>query len=211
LMKKVRSKWSVVLGTIFFYIFVLFLFEYFLHSKNDRSFTAILYGYWITTQFECLAIGAAFTLIVTSKNRTMELMKKILFNQWLQWLVLISTIYCIAIGFHFYYLNVAAYSCLFGCIITNLAVNPKRIINLEWKPLHYLGKISYGIYMYHLLIITISLKALMLLHLPSHVLLYPISFLLTIIIAAISYKYFETPFLKKKARYTRIHTDPVTA
>jgi peptidoglycan/LPS O-acetylase OafA/YrhL len=204
MMKKTGSRWSIVMGTIIVYVFVLFVFEYLVHAKGSKGLTAILYGYWITTQFECLAIGAAYALVVTGTTRTMEFLKKILFNKWLQWIVLLLTIGFVAIGFQFKYLNFASYSFLFGFIITNLAVNPKRIISLEWKPLHYLGKISYGLYMYHLLAITLSIKIVLLFHFYDHFLLYPISFLVTIIFASLSYKYFEVPFLRRKLKYSKI-------
>jgi peptidoglycan/LPS O-acetylase OafA/YrhL len=41
---------------------------------------------------------------------------------------------------------------LYAALIVNVALGPRRWINLEWQPLIYLGKISYGIYMFHMTI-----------------------------------------------------------
>ena len=42
---------------------------------------------------------------------------------------------------------------LYGWLIVNVGANPNRIFSLEHPVLHYLGKISYGIYMYHMVVV----------------------------------------------------------
>ena len=42
-------------------------------------------------------------------------------------------------------------SLLYGLLILNVSTIPNKLINLEIKPLLYLGRISYGLYMYHML------------------------------------------------------------
>jgi peptidoglycan/LPS O-acetylase OafA/YrhL len=59
------------------------------------------------------------------------------------------------------------------------------------NPSAYLGKISYGLYVFHAAVIRVV---------PSPILALP----LTIAIAALSYRYLESPFLKLKDRFARI-------
>ncbi|MGB1038468.1 MAG: acyltransferase family protein, partial [Bacteroidia bacterium] len=42
---------------------------------------------------------------------------------------------------------------LFAWLILNVSVNPNKIFGLDIKPLNYLGEISYGIYMYHMIVV----------------------------------------------------------
>jgi peptidoglycan/LPS O-acetylase OafA/YrhL len=94
---------------------------------------------------------------------------------------------------------------LFGSMICVLVEKSIRI--LENKVLTYLGKISYGIYMYH----AISMQIVGYIFLKSNVYLKVSSlqaiiifnllvFTFTIITASLSYRYFETYFLNLKAK-----------
>lgn len=95
---------------------------------------------------------------------------------------------------------------LFGFLVTTLSLKPISL--LSNKGLHYLGKISYGIYMYHAIVMQLVgflfLKYLSPLELPNlaSIIIVNLSILLiTIFIAHLSYKYFESYFLKfKKTR-----------
>ena len=44
-------------------------------------------------------------------------------------------------------------SCSFAWLIINISVNRKSIISFDNKVFNFLGEISYGIYMYHMIII----------------------------------------------------------
>ena len=65
------------------------------------------------------------------------------------------------------------------------------ILGAEMRAGSYLGKISYGLYVFHVAVIRIV---------PSPLLALP----LTIAIAALSYRYLESPFLRLKHRFTRV-------
>ncbi len=96
------------------------------------------------------------------------------------------------------------FSVIFGAII--LEQNFAKNSWIKWGDfswLNYLGKISYGLYMYHGIVFTI----ISILHLdtPYHptknILLTLIALLSTILISAISFAYFERSFLKLKKRF----------
>jgi peptidoglycan/LPS O-acetylase OafA/YrhL len=70
----------------------------------------------------------------------------------------------------------------------------------------YLGKISYGLYVYHVAAIRIVQKVWPSLRGPFVLL---IAFALTVTLAALSYRYLETPFLRLKNRFERVSTRAV--
>ena len=116
------------------------------------------------------------------------------------YVILVSTILFMALGI---YLNTIIYSILFGILILNFSSNKKLKISLENSTLNYLGKISYGLYMFHPIGIVLALYIVQLMHFTTNWILYPFSFIITIIIATLSYKYFESIFLKFKSRFSK--------
>jgi peptidoglycan/LPS O-acetylase OafA/YrhL len=96
---------------------------------------------------------------------------------------------------------------LFGLFIHTLAHNNfgKRLNN---KALNYLGHISYGIYMFHAIVLNcvvffmLKIEELKIFSDTITILLiYILTFALTILVAHLSYKYFETYFLKLKTKF----------
>ncbi len=73
-----------------------------------------------------------------------------------------------------------------------------------------LGKISYGLYVYHYLAINIASKLFERFHVPyPEWFSVPLALLLTILAAHLSYKWLETPFLKIKKRFEIVHSRPI--
>jgi len=75
---------------------------------------------------------------------------------------------------------------------------------LAQPALVYLGRISYGLYVFHLMVI-----ALVLFHFKLWPVPLTLSFGLTLGLAALSYALLERPFLRLKARFTYIRSAPV--
>jgi peptidoglycan/LPS O-acetylase OafA/YrhL len=67
---------------------------------------------------------------------------------------------------------------------------------LSWSPLVYLGKISYGIYLFHLPVLILGTKYL---PFPWAVRI-PIELAASLMIAALSYRFVEKPLLRRKPR-----------
>lgn len=103
-------------------------------------------------------------------------------------------------------------SVLFMLFILNVSCNPRSTFKFERPILNRLGRLSYGMYMYHLVIIYFTLIAFSLLNLPMdngflfNTLLYAIVAGGTIGIAWISYHYFEKPFLQLKTYFTVVES-----
>ncbi|POR13360.1 hypothetical protein BWK58_15530, partial [Flavobacterium columnare] len=95
---------------------------------------------------------------------------------------------------------------LFGLILYNLSEKPIKLLENKW--IIYLGKISFGIYMYHSIMMQfvgfIFLKSnihLKISNLNSIIIFNILVFISTIIIAHLSFKYFESYFLKLKENF----------
>ncbi len=78
------------------------------------------------------------------------------------------------------------------------------------KPLVYLGRISYGLYVFHVLGLLISdnIVSNQTASLARYGLRVLVAFALTVAMAAISYRWLETPFLKLKQRFTYVLSRP---
>jgi len=93
----------------------------------------------------------------------------------------------------------------YGILIVNISTNRRSIIKLENPILNYLGRISYGIYMYHSIFIGLGVylfgSQLSTGDFIGNVYLYAFSVALTILVSAISYQFFEQPFIKMKEKF----------
>jgi peptidoglycan/LPS O-acetylase OafA/YrhL len=90
-----------------------------------------------------------------------------------------------------------AIACFFCFVIVDQIQNERKI-SCAWlhKRLLFLGKISYGIYMYHPIIIVISINLALIF--GSMSIIYLFSFIGTITVSHFSYKYFEGYFLRRR-------------
>lgn len=67
----------------------------------------------------------------------------------------------------------------------------------------YLGRISYGLYVFHVFAITASQKYIVLDHgFAEWAVEFTAAFAITVLLAACSYRWYETPFLQLKARFS---------
>lgn len=105
-----------------------------------------------TLQFHYMGFGAGFAWLL-HKHRDRMLALPLFRRPALQYLCLLG----IGTFFFLYKKNIfgelllpVPLACLFGWLIINVSSNPNRILDLDNKPLNYLGKISYGLYMYHM-------------------------------------------------------------
>ena len=96
-------------------------------------------------------------------------------------------------------------------LILNIATNPMSLVPLENRVFHYFGKLSYGLYVYHLFAVVLVLKglpAVLPLQEWSVWISYPVTLgsilLLTTGISHLSYTYFERTFLRKKVSYSTV-------
>ncbi|HTA26362.1 MAG TPA: acyltransferase [Bacteroidia bacterium] len=163
-------------------------------------------------RISCMAIGGIGAYwVVFEKNKIL----KLIYRKDIQWATYIITIglLLLKIGIkpiakeNFPSIYYEIYSVLFMVIIVNLATNPRSILNLDYKWMNYLGKISYGLYMYHPILRIFSLRMTESIFKREisgwqmNLMLYAGTLIFTIIIAIISYEFFEKGFLKLKSKF----------
>jgi len=98
-------------------------------------------------------------------------------------------------------LHPLAEGAVYAALVLQVACSPDFWRRAEGRRLNYLGNVSYGVYMLHPTPLTLAAPALSALALPAYVLsLYAVTFGGTLALAAFSYRYFESPFLRLKNR-----------
>lgn len=102
------------------------------------------------------------------------------------------------------------FSILVSIFILNLATNPNRIISIEAKILNFVGKISYGVYLIHNVIIfyvyRIIIDYFQVEHLSLfwNIIVYITVLGITFLLSHFVFKFYETPFLKLKSKYASV-------
>ena len=170
------------------------------HYTDFIPYRNIISAFWSTFNIDCMAIGGIYAIFLFQKSKIL----KIIMNNTFFYLTLFLLTNLLIKGFYMPSLHFDIYSVLFEIIILNFAANDKIGISLVNKILNYLGNISYGLYMYHPIGIVLALAITVSIDYITNWLLYPLSLAITIIIAGLSYKYFEAFFLKYKNKYSNI-------
>jgi peptidoglycan/LPS O-acetylase OafA/YrhL len=98
-------------------------------------------------------------------------------------------------------------------IIVNISSNTESVLQLENRGYDFLGKISYGLYVYHLIVAVGVIKGMMASTIYSAIpqwisgiLTIVLTLIGSIIISYFSYRYFESYFLRKKEKFSVIKT-----
>lgn len=188
----------LMLSIIFFYLLISralnSVYTDFLPHKTE------LKAIWSAFNIDCMAIGGLFAILLIRKNKILSF----LMNKYVFYTTLILCLTMLIQGVYIPYIHYEVYAVLFGVLILNFAANPGIKISLENKVMNYLGKISYGLYMYHPIGIVLSIYLATSIGVVSNWLLYPLGTGLTIILASASYKYLESGFLNLKAKFSKI-------
>jgi peptidoglycan/LPS O-acetylase OafA/YrhL len=197
-------------------LFIFFLFalapnflDYINHNFFENKSVTFHYIQQIRifTEFfkiDCMALGGIFAFFFFNKKTKIL---NVLFH-------INTQIMALIFGFGFWLFGICIpifsdefFALFFAIIILNTALNPKKVISLDYKWLNYIGKISYGIYVYHWIIIllvlnfTIQFKDNLFIF---NSILYIGSIGLTILIAHLSFFKFELYFLQFKERFAPI-------
>jgi peptidoglycan/LPS O-acetylase OafA/YrhL len=163
-----------------------------------------------TLKLECMAMGA---LAAYWLHGGFHKILRILYHPLVQLAALGVIFVSLWQGRNYEEFNNAIWGSAFAVLILNLASNSKSLLRLENRALDYLGRISFGIYVYHSFAI---FGALMLLRnfMPTqgvlfNSLLYCLSIGATLLLAAASYRYYESPFLRLKKRHMVIESGTI--
>lgn len=198
---------SMLIGVIVFYasVKIASTIAYDMHPEN-KVFEEIYY-FWNNFSIDCMAIGGIGAYLLFYKK---EKVLNVLFNRYLQIALYILLAVVTVKGLAIPMFNYEFYALIFVVLILNLAANKKSVLNLEFKPLNYLGKISYGLYMYHNIILVMVLKFVLyysgvaLNSLTGNLIYYGLAISATILVASLSYRFIERPFIRAKVRYSEV-------
>ena len=147
-----------------------------------------------------MAIGGIGAYLVFKQHPILNL----LYRKPVQWTVYAILAALLASGVRIPGFNYEGYAIFFAFLLMNLADNPQSVVSLENPLCNFMGKISYGLYMYHPVAIVACLyvvKQFIPYGTGFSVLLYVSSYGLTTLLAWVSYEYFEKQFLKWKDRF----------
>ncbi|MGZ3861838.1 MAG: acyltransferase family protein [Bacteroidia bacterium] len=175
-----------------------------LSEKRMAQVSSSIVSVFSMLRIGCMAIGGITAYILFSKN---DRALSFLFSLPVQLLTYaaLAGVYIKGI-----YLPQEGFSLLFAVIILNIAANPRSLLVLENKIFNFLGKISYGLYMLHSIGIVIAIKLVLSVSTTqnqnSTLAIYLISVLFTILLATLSYFYFEKRFLNLKGRFAKVQS-----
>ncbi len=161
------------------------------------------------SRFDCMAIGALGAVLFHSGNKLLLTLACSVITQAVCWV----TITLMALN-RFHIASVIDHeiiAVLTILLIINVSSNKKSILNLNTRPFDFLGKISFGIYVYHPLILFLLSKIFssfnnFLSPFSIQLLVYSGVPAATVIIAYISYEVFEKRFLSIKEKYSTVNS-----
>jgi peptidoglycan/LPS O-acetylase OafA/YrhL len=167
----------------------------------------ILQSFIQNTRFCCLGIGAVGACLYFEKNTILNFINS-------RWVVLASCLFLILYYFNiislFSIINHEIIAVFSVVIIINQVSVSKRLFSLENNLLDYLGKISFGIYIYNPIIIYFFTKYFYFLNgyniLIQIILFTVLSIIGTILVSHLSYFYFENKFLKLKEKFVVVNS-----
>jgi peptidoglycan/LPS O-acetylase OafA/YrhL len=210
---RLKNKKKTFIGIAILIVFLVALKQLgFKFSSNVLLSNLANYLYYF--RIEELLMGSLAAIIVYSYKQG-ELINNIfvqlLFNKYIQ---ILSWVYFIGHIFMTHLLgNIFKNNSLFVIsvimVIINLCISETSIIQLKTNFLIYLGKVSYGIYLLHNIVL-ISILYLLKQFASSlnpiliNIILYGLTLPFSVLIAGISYKYFESYFLKLKLKFSTV-------
>ena len=202
LLKYFKNKLLTLFLVIFIYLFIQsivfpFLKHFIFWNQELEMFRQV----WTNFHIQCMAIGGVFAWIYFTKHKYL----KFLCNNLVYITTLLLTFIVIIFSINLPFLNNEVHALLFGIIILNLVSSKTKGLFLENSIFNFLGKISYGIYMYHIIAIVLCIKLFWYFNiLEYHLLLAVSSLSLTIILASVSYQFIEKRFISLKSKYTNV-------
>lgn len=164
------------------------------HDESKIGILQNINRFLFLSRYECFIIGGLAAYMVVNKK---EDILQLLFKKWVQWLVYLIFLALLFLGVVNRGIDQLVYSVLFSVMLLNIALNPRSLVKFEWKPMLYLGKISYGVYIFHPLVIISVLKIYSMnsygkiIPFIDNLIIYLVVLTLSVSIAAFSFRYYE--------------------
>lgn len=191
---KISVKFFLILLAVIMLIHTVFNFIGNIYGLSYIGGVNLFLGFF---QFNSMIIGAIFAIILHEKRPIIQFFYR-KSTQIVTYLLLIIQLLFVHQHIPFTF---EVYSFLFAIVILNLASNEKSIFKIENSVFNFLGKISYGLYMFHPIVVFSCIKLIgdnEFLSIP--IITYLIIGAITILIAALSYYLIESKFLTLKSK-----------
>jgi len=219
--------WSIALEEQFYivWLFVISLIplKWLKHFFIFLIITSLVYRFWIfntnptswnmylntLSRMDTIVFGGLIALFYFKKNFVLKI------PNYLLWILGVGLIILLSITSYAEWLSIWTslfkkyiYLALFGTIIIALITKPKsKKVSKANKIFSYLGKISYGIYMYHNIVLLIVIKKILLNNrIESWTIFWIVYPLMAILLAIISFELYEKWFLKLKEKFSVVKT-----
>lgn len=206
LIKMFNKPLIIMIAIIFIFLVINFILNVIVFKTGGRTSSFFIYrDFFLATRIDCMAMGGIFSILALNKNK----LYKIITNKIFQIIVYFITIVLIYFEVSFKGFGHLPYAVFFGIIIINLSLNDGTVLRLNNYFFEYGGKISYGIYMYHVLGIVLSFLSYKKMNIQpgfigENLILYGSSIVLTLLISSISYQFYEKYFILKKIKFSSI-------
>ncbi|MDX2160453.1 MAG: acyltransferase [bacterium] len=202
LMKCIRRPLNLMFGVIVVRWSFTLLLELSLLPITDPALVQNLLTLLYMTRIDCMAVGGIAAYFVFTNRMQLAFHNVV----WYGALFIFGV--GVMLPIEDTQLNQFLYALAFAALIVNVACNPKRgqlRAFLERPVFLALGNMSYSIYMIHSFIIYIMWQTLRGTDLPTPVyeaVMHISVYIITLTLAYASYRWFETPFLRLKHRFT---------
>lgn len=205
-----RNLIRVILATLGIIILIklaLFLSRNSFDPSWKERYTQFAY---LFLQYDAMIIGSLFAALHFYHKEKLTFLYKKSF----QFLVIIITSLLVLLVGDLGVFSNLIFGTLYAVIILNVATNENTVLRLKHPVLEFLGQVSFGMYMYHSIFIAFSMAFLAkfgssLSLLSYNLVLYAMSFILTIGVSIGSYYFFERKILKYKVAFMVVQSGKI--
>ena len=167
-----------------------------IRTIQNESLAHFNQKFFFCNKFDSLLIGCMAGFAFAENHKLLN----VIYNKWLFFVCAILAVVMWGGNIETKHFNDELMSLLFAVVILNVCTNTQLNITFENRITKFLGRISYGIYMYHWIILLLAFKFL---PIENTTVLYIVVITATILVAWLSYETYEKFFLNLKQKFER--------
>ncbi len=193
----------ILLGVKFGIHFLAYFGSNYFHGSTLGTAFNKFYTLWYLFRIEQMAVGAlgAYYLYHQKEN-----ILKLIYSKYTQVICLVVFVSFFFFNYNELHSGSLIEAVIFLIFIMNVSTNDSFFLKLKSKRYDTLGNISYGIYMYHTICISLVMYVLENMGMTEsiiayNVILYSVAYIMTLLLSYLSYTYFELYFLKFKEKF----------